>query len=595
MRISRWTLQWTAASIGVVLFAFGCEGPTQPAQPSGAPAAIALVSGENQEGKAGERLPHPFVVRVTDERGAGVRNVEISWRVVSGTGDFSAPGGKRSSTVSRPTDADGFARATFRPTAVGMSAVAAEATGLPGSPVTFTTEATVLVVNFGPLFDCGDPTFFSGPDGSSDVTVPVGTPVEWVYAPWLAPSCEARVTSDSEPSSGEPFDSGILNPGYRFRFVPEVAGTWEYSDVIGGGSGTLTAGSETGATATIRGTVTIGELPIIGAMVTAVSRAVDRTVNTGYGEAYIFWGLPPGTYRVEAAASGVACGPRTVTVPADTEVTVNISCTVSLDLPRAGIYVANADGSDPMWLTSGNRPDWSPNGERIAFDRNGHIYVVSPDGSEETSLVPGKDPAWSHDGTRIVFVEGEGISVMDADGSDVSRLIEDDFVSSSSSLGVGRPAWSPDGVKIAFNHLGDGVILPAQIYVIDAHGSEPRRVTDTDGGQYAESDPSWSPDGASLVFWSYSHGIATLTEHQETPSSVYKRFPFVHYGAKPAWSPDGTTILFTARRNGIGAGPFIYSVASSEGHPRLLIPGGYDPAWSPDGARVAFVHGRSDG
>jgi hypothetical protein len=46
--------------------------PTSPSAPGGAVASvIAVVSGNDQRGKAGEQLVDPFVVRVTDRNGNG--------------------------------------------------------------------------------------------------------------------------------------------------------------------------------------------------------------------------------------------------------------------------------------------------------------------------------------------------------------------------------------------------------------------------------------------------------------------------------------------------------------------------------------------
>jgi Tol biopolymer transport system component len=74
------------------------------------------------------------------------------------------------------------------------------------------------------------------------------------------------------------------------------------------------------------------------------------------------------------------------------------------------------------------RPDWSPDGARIAYvsgeDGNPDIHVMDADGTNKVQLTTypfsDYDPAWSPDGTRITFVsfrEGEGsrqIYVMDA-------------------------------------------------------------------------------------------------------------------------------------------------------------------------------------
>lgn len=228
--------RFAGASLALALIACGGDDPTDL---QSSPAAIAVVSGQDQEGKAGEELPEPFVVRVTDAGGDGVSGAMVEWSVASGDGVF-MPGFVRSS-IFTATEADGIARAFFRPSVVGTSTVTAEAAGLEDSPATFATDATVMVIRLKPFFDSGcrtpaDPQTFI----PHQVTVPVGAPVEWVYWSELGSSCEAHVVSIAEPAGGGPFDSEILSPGERFRFVPEVAGTWEYQDQVAGETGTFT-------------------------------------------------------------------------------------------------------------------------------------------------------------------------------------------------------------------------------------------------------------------------------------------------------------------------------------------------------------------
>lgn len=124
----------------------------------------------------------------------------------------------------------------------------------------------------------------------------------------------------------------------------------------------------------------------------------------------------------------------------------------------SGIAVADATGSGVVRITqtgfeadaykSGDEsPDWSPDGARIAFSREGAVHVVAPDGSGLTQLgLRGADPRWAPDAKQIAFCcAGQkkysgGIFVMGADGSGLRRLHEKGH----------SPTWSGDGTLIAF-------------------------------------------------------------------------------------------------------------------------------------------------
>jgi len=228
----------------LVLLLFACGGddllpPAPPPPPLSQ--ALAIVSGNSQQGTTGEFLAEPFVVRVTNPQGTGVSSVPVTWTVVSGAGGFGLP-----SSIT-PTAADGVASMSFRPTTPGTITVNAKADGVQGSPATFTVDVigpvppVVVLIRFGPLFDCygapspQDPSIFEGPEG----TIPVGALVEWEYADWLPPVCGAQLRSVSVPPGGLPFDSGIIRPGQRWGVVLEAAGDWLVTDVLNGGSVTL--------------------------------------------------------------------------------------------------------------------------------------------------------------------------------------------------------------------------------------------------------------------------------------------------------------------------------------------------------------------
>ena len=159
--------------------------------------------------------------------------------------------------------------------------------------------------------------------------------------------------------------------------------------------------------------------------------------------------------------------------------------------------VACRDGSGP----SARRSD------RIVFQsyRGGayHIYSMKSDGSEITQLTTAGDinihPARSPDGSRIAYISSRapaGLHVMNADGSG-DRALNPKGESDE------YPAWSPDGRTIAFVRNPDpdavtGYVVPYQVYLVDADGSNRRRLTTLPAG--AALTPAWSPDGRWIVF-----------------------------------------------------------------------------------------------
>lgn len=65
---------------------------------------------------------------------------------------------------------------------------------------------------------------FVGPDGTKDVALSLGDTVEWVNVDDRGHTA----SSVDEPAGGAAFDSGLLQPGDTYRFVPDGTGVWEY-------------------------------------------------------------------------------------------------------------------------------------------------------------------------------------------------------------------------------------------------------------------------------------------------------------------------------------------------------------------------------
>ena len=235
-----------------------------------------------------------------------------------------------------------------------------------------------------------------------------------------------------------------------------------------------------------------------------------------------------------------------------------------------------------MWAAvlvyASSSPASADSESRIAFVREPGIWVVM-DGIEHR-LTRGSDyrPDWSPDGKWLLFQRFDG------DGSDLYRIRADGnrMHALTDDGGYYHPSWSPDGKRIAFGQHGD-------LYVMDADGSNRRRLTGSPG---EESRPAWSPDGTEIAFVSgrgqnlwivdaYGSSLRPLTRNAARDQD-------------PAWSPNGRWIMFARHRPAQDHDLFLIRADGSGAARQLTTNGGSDwsPAWSPDGTRIAFTRAR---
>ena len=251
----------------------------------------------------------------------------------------------------------------------------------------------------------------------------------------------------------------------------------------------------------------------------------------------------------------------------------------------------------------------APTKPQIVFSMNDDIYVMDTDGTNVRRLTyhPTTDsvPSWSPDGRQIAFTSHRNnvsgaynteVYVMDSDGTNIRRLTH--------HLGVDAPAsWSPDGKQIAFVSERDGNF---EIYVMTPDGANLRNLT-----QHPSIDtaPSWSPDGRQIVFASnrrrffeeFGHFSGTDLYVMNADGSDVRRLtgrpgaPHQELDMTPCWSPDGKRIVFTSFRGDAirdGGSYDIYVMDADGNNQKNISPSlawEMDPCWSSDGEQIVFA------
>jgi Tol biopolymer transport system component len=220
-----------------------------------------------------------------------------------------------------------------------------------------------------------------------------------------------------------------------------------------------------------------------------------------------------------------------------------------------------------------------------------------------------RHPTWSPDRTMVAYARGGSgcaapkcdIFVLDLTDPDATPQ----NLTATPNINEDRPAWSPDGTRIAYESEVSNGSGQLDVLVSAAPDGPPMgSINLTATPAVIESKPAWTPDSATLLYGRGNPNVApaamvsvdilrepadnTGTPTLAVPDSGLHEF-------QPSISPDGTKICFT-----LGTG-FNTTAAVMVG-PLTTPPtaanvfaddtgGNYNCTWSPDGTRVAYVNG----
>ncbi len=223
-----------------------------------------------------------------------------------------------------------------------------------------------------------------------------------------------------------------------------------------------------------------------------------------------------------------------------------------------GIFTTSPTGEKTKFLhPSGSAPEWSPDGEWIAFYESGslgsfsNIFLIRLDGTGLSQVTyheycSAACPKWSWDSHYIAYCTTK-------DGKHQIWVVE---VSSRRSTQIttegsnGYPVWTPSNEIVYIKEDID----PSRLFIMQSDGTNPRPCLFFEPG---DNEPVWSRDGKNILFIRNGK-IGTMN----SDGTDFRIIDVRGRGAVEAyWSPDCTEIVYSIwKRENAGFELFVIDI-----------------------------------